>query len=278
MDYILLENVACLKLRGLCKVVSDLASTGFNQVSWINLKACQVGAPHKRARLFVIATRYGVAPLKIKDNYCSNSQWLGQYSLFDICPLVVRDIAKASSEVQLITTNLRKLQKLAPNERTNRARQQLLGNSIVPQQAWFAYSLLSDSASTLNLQKTTNLQKANLSLNGTLYTFTATSVCHNISITIESDPISIIKTKTLLPTPMHTRRCYNYVTDFTCLKTKKNSHFELYNTLIHLTYLQPWLRNNFPTIYSDKKLLGSLLAVNTKFIQYMMGYPSDWFT
>jgi hypothetical protein len=77
---------------------------------------------------------------------------------------------------------------------------------------------------------------------------------------------------------MHHRRCYNYVTDFTKLTTKKNAHFELYNTLIHLTHLQPWLQTTFPTIYPNKKLLGSLLAVNPDFIQYIMGYPTDWLT
>lgn len=170
MDYILLENVARLKLKGLHEVVSDLEVCGFCDIRWITLKACQVGAPHKRDRLFAIATRQGVPNLEIKDNYCSKSHWPEHTTLFDICPLVVRNIAKVSSEHELLNINTRKLQRFTPQEKTDRAHLQLLGNSIVPQ--LLAYSLLSHNASTLNLQETTDIQQANLSLHNKLYTFT----------------------------------------------------------------------------------------------------------
>jgi len=53
---VFLENVAALRTRGLARVLADLAGLGYD-AQRATLRACDVGAPHARARLFVLAAR-----------------------------------------------------------------------------------------------------------------------------------------------------------------------------------------------------------------------------
>lgn len=55
---VLLENVAQLRGRGLSQVQSDLAGCGYD-TEWICLRASEVGAAHRRARMFILAWRPG---------------------------------------------------------------------------------------------------------------------------------------------------------------------------------------------------------------------------
>jgi DNA (cytosine-5)-methyltransferase 1 len=55
-----LENVAALRTRGLARVVADLARLGYD-AQWATVRACDTGAPHARARLFILAVRPGHA-------------------------------------------------------------------------------------------------------------------------------------------------------------------------------------------------------------------------
>lgn len=57
-DLVLLENVAQLRGRGLHQVQSDLAGGGYH-TEWLCLRASAVGAPHRRARCFILAWRPG---------------------------------------------------------------------------------------------------------------------------------------------------------------------------------------------------------------------------
>ena len=59
-DYAYLENVAALRTRGLARVLADLAEIGYD-TQWATLRACDTGAPHRRARLFLLAARPGAA-------------------------------------------------------------------------------------------------------------------------------------------------------------------------------------------------------------------------
>jgi len=52
--YVFLENVAALVVRGLATVIADLARLGYVG-SWLCLRASEVGAPHQRNRLFILA-------------------------------------------------------------------------------------------------------------------------------------------------------------------------------------------------------------------------------
>jgi len=52
--YVLVENVAALLVRGLDRVLSDLASIRYD-AEWRVFSACEMGFPHSRERLFLIA-------------------------------------------------------------------------------------------------------------------------------------------------------------------------------------------------------------------------------
>lgn len=57
-SYVFLENVAALRTRGLGKVLGDLAALGYD-TQWVCLRAADVGAPHRRDRLLILAVRPG---------------------------------------------------------------------------------------------------------------------------------------------------------------------------------------------------------------------------
>ena len=55
---VVVENVAALRSRGLGRLLGDLARVGYD-ARWTSLRACDVGAPHARARLFALAYPHG---------------------------------------------------------------------------------------------------------------------------------------------------------------------------------------------------------------------------
>lgn len=56
--YILIENVAALRSRGLDQVLREIAALGFD-AEWHCIPACAVGAPHRRDRVWIIAYAEG---------------------------------------------------------------------------------------------------------------------------------------------------------------------------------------------------------------------------
>lgn len=52
--YVLVENSPALGIRGLTKVLGDLARLGFD-AEWSTVSACSLGSPHTRNRMFVVA-------------------------------------------------------------------------------------------------------------------------------------------------------------------------------------------------------------------------------
>ena len=50
---VFVENVAALRTRGLDVVHADLAALGYD-TSWLCLRASDIGAPHRRDRLFLL--------------------------------------------------------------------------------------------------------------------------------------------------------------------------------------------------------------------------------
>lgn len=57
-SYVLVENVPALTVRGLYRVLGDLAKLGYD-AEWDRIPACAVGAPHLRWRLFIVAYANG---------------------------------------------------------------------------------------------------------------------------------------------------------------------------------------------------------------------------
>jgi DNA (cytosine-5)-methyltransferase 1 len=54
--FVVVENVAALHRRGLVTVLGNLAALGYD-AEWHSFTASDVGAPHRRARMFIIAWR-----------------------------------------------------------------------------------------------------------------------------------------------------------------------------------------------------------------------------
>lgn len=54
--YILIENVSALRSRGLGRVLRDLLALGYD-AEWHCVPAAYVGAPHRRDRIWIVATR-----------------------------------------------------------------------------------------------------------------------------------------------------------------------------------------------------------------------------
>lgn len=67
-DYVCVENVAALLNRGLSRVLGDLAQSGYD-AEWEVLSAAQLGAPHLRKRVFIVA----YAPSHARQLF--TSQW-----------------------------------------------------------------------------------------------------------------------------------------------------------------------------------------------------------
>lgn len=55
---IVVENVAAIRSRGLNRVLGDLAALGYD-ANWKSLRASDVGAAHRRERVFILAYRQG---------------------------------------------------------------------------------------------------------------------------------------------------------------------------------------------------------------------------
>ncbi len=53
---IVVENVAAIRSRGLNRVLGDLAQLGYDAI-WTSVRASDVGAPHKRERVFILGYR-----------------------------------------------------------------------------------------------------------------------------------------------------------------------------------------------------------------------------
>jgi DNA (cytosine-5)-methyltransferase 1 len=52
-SYVLVENVAALRIRGLGRVLADLAALGYD-TQWASLRASDIGAAHRRDRIFLL--------------------------------------------------------------------------------------------------------------------------------------------------------------------------------------------------------------------------------
>ena len=73
--FVFIENVAALRTRGLDRVLADLAALGFN-AEWVCLRASDVGAPHKRERLFILAhAEHGGECERARETRGQAAQW-----------------------------------------------------------------------------------------------------------------------------------------------------------------------------------------------------------
>ena len=65
--YAIIENVAAITIRGLNIVLTDLAKAGYD-AEWQCIGADQIGARHKRERIWIVAYPSGIRPQNEKTN------------------------------------------------------------------------------------------------------------------------------------------------------------------------------------------------------------------
>ena len=129
--YVLVENVPGLIIRGFDDVLGELAKMGYD-AEWEMLSACEVGAPHMRKRVLIMAYADGLGWRRMdKDEEVIGSgkpiqvsYWSRNQSLYLHIP-VVRENAVPSPGVRRVDDGLA--------EELDRFR--LCGNGVVPQVA-----------------------------------------------------------------------------------------------------------------------------------------------
>jgi len=152
--FVFIENVAALAVRGLDRVLADLASLGFD-AEWDTLGACCVGAPHRRERMWVLARN---ADRESESNGPVDAQASGVRGLASDAAISRREAWGADGSgsgdggrVPGVThggwwsaePNVGRVADGIP-DRSHRLR--ALGNAVVPQQAAAAFRILADRA------------------------------------------------------------------------------------------------------------------------------------
>jgi DNA (cytosine-5)-methyltransferase 1 len=144
--YVFVENVAALRVRGLGRVLGDLAKIGYD-AQWDCVRAADVGAPHLRNRLFILA-------------YSGGQQSQGQSVTVaggDLSAFVARD-GEEGSVADADRESARRLAeswqvahwwsvepdvgRVAHGVPARMDRLRCLGNAVVPAQAAFAWRVL----------------------------------------------------------------------------------------------------------------------------------------
>jgi hypothetical protein len=103
-SFVFLENVHSIRIQGLPHVAETLRARGYD-VSWVTLKAFQVGSPQYRPRWFCLAVKRGTPPqtLKLAKNSFTPFDWRRE-----------------------------PVRRLIPDNTNVRRRMELLGNAVVP--------------------------------------------------------------------------------------------------------------------------------------------------
>lgn len=127
--YVVVENVAALRIRGLDVVLGDLANLGYD-AEWSVLSACAVGAPHTRERLFILAHRDGIGGTGLVEAVDSGTagSW-GPRGAAHLQPVLDRPFGDGRGWPQPL---IRRMDDGVPH-RVDRLR--ALGNAVVPQVA-----------------------------------------------------------------------------------------------------------------------------------------------
>lgn len=81
--WVLVENVAALIGRGLDRVVGDLAALGYD-AAWQVVPAAAVGAPHERARIWIVAHANGAWQPQPSGRVGQGGGWVGDGGTADV--------------------------------------------------------------------------------------------------------------------------------------------------------------------------------------------------
>ena len=139
--YALLENVAGHLTLGFGHVLADLAALGYD-AEWDCIPAAAVGAPHRRDRVFIIATRRNGMDTDSKPNVTLNAEkksWPTPFAntrrLATQIPVTGRQPSVQKSERACWWQTEPTVGRVADGIRRRRDRLRGLGNAVVPQVA-----------------------------------------------------------------------------------------------------------------------------------------------
>jgi DNA (cytosine-5)-methyltransferase 1 len=121
---ILIENSAILIVRGFNRILTQIASLGYD-AEWKIIRASEYGYPHERARLFVVAYTNGIRHQRLgeagKDSSLFKQRRSGQINL----PVGIKRFRP-----EIISRNLRN--DYGYPSRLDRHRLASIGNSLIP--------------------------------------------------------------------------------------------------------------------------------------------------
>lgn len=127
--YVVVENVAALRARGLDQVLGTLSDLGYD-AEWHTLAAADVGSPHRRSRLFILAYDRGSGAERLESTRDSGELgswgWRGKE---DLRLIADSPFVRGTRWPQPL---LRRMDDGVP-KRLDRVR--ALGNAVVPQVA-----------------------------------------------------------------------------------------------------------------------------------------------
>jgi hypothetical protein len=238
LQAVYLENSPLMPSRGLTAIVSEFMRRGF-RVAWGIFSARDVGAPHLRRRWYCLATRGIALPM--------------------LSPRAHNWMAEEAPRVVPKTT--RSLQDLL-------RRAAMLGNSVVPSCASYAYNVL-------------NLAAQNL-LEPEHFTNTSITVCDHTSVIHLRRPqelMSRVEVDLMLEyrNISHARRAWaTPVTNIypSVVETYRAANM-LGTQILHdrgtLRYIKDVTGHPI-----DVHSVNSYWVVNPAFLEWLMGYPAEW--
>lgn len=158
-QFVVMENVAVLLGRGLGRVLGDLSEIGYD-AEWRVFSACELGFPHSRERVFLVAYPCGKPrSFRILDRYCrevaGRDQASGEWGKDWLKP-------EMATRTDSILSAWQKQYAASPLARSDDGVSDLvdrvrgLGNTIMPQIAFGIFKAIEESHSlTQDTQATT---------------------------------------------------------------------------------------------------------------------------
>ena len=160
--FVVLENVRGHLSLGLREVLAELASIGYD-AKWQTVRASDVGAPHRRERIFVVAypnsSRWGISlsPETLTSNASSGgsgnesiriTQTNAGFSSYHNYSITERDVPNPLDRDEKLNPKYVEYMMGLPDgwvtdcDLTRHQQLKILGNGVVPQQAYYALQLL----------------------------------------------------------------------------------------------------------------------------------------
>jgi DNA (cytosine-5)-methyltransferase 1 len=258
IQFCFLENVQMLLKRGMDVVIAEFNTLGYN-IFWCTLEATEIGALHKRKRVFIFAIKNKPDPI----NLCDDTVPADQFS---------QNIWLTEPDIDRVLTE-------KPTKETKQ-RIKMLGNSVVPQQARKAFQILFQKASEkYRGTKVSNIPQNGFKLvnNPNIYSFSRKIE----NKTIFPETIQRFKETHTLPTPTASDAIYRKPTN-TVLSSAFRPGVNKSVTLNRYIQMFPSKTSKIPEITDQGYLANENIVVKSKYslnpnwVEWLMGFDTNW--